>query len=93
MKCSFCIFRPDFASSTNSFRFKILWAFVWEKRNGQAFRLGAEINYINPRMRMIIRFQADTGKQQLSNIGYVNAVIRPDGTKLTAESVPWLFSG
>ena len=55
MKCSFCIFRPEFASSINSFRFKILWAFEWEKRNGQAFRLETRSYDINQWIRMALQ--------------------------------------
>ena len=36
IKYSFCIRRPDFASAINSWRFKILSAFVKEYCNGQA---------------------------------------------------------
>src|SRR5210317_697371 len=36
IKYSFCIFRPEFASAINSWRFKILSAFVNEYCNGQA---------------------------------------------------------
>ncbi len=36
IKHSFCILRPDFASAMNSWRFKILSAFVKEYCNGQA---------------------------------------------------------
>jgi hypothetical protein len=42
MKCSFCILRPVWDRAINSRRFKILSAFVREKRNGQASRLVIE---------------------------------------------------
>ena len=43
IKYSFCILRPDFASLTNSWRFKILSAFVKEYCNGQASWLNFKI--------------------------------------------------
>ena len=45
IKCSFWNLRPVFANAINSWRFKILSAFLKENRNGQTSRLNLKKSY------------------------------------------------